>query len=166
MRPIPDLDGYFASEDGEVVSVRSGVPRVLATQIHKGYRRVTVGVMVCGRRERHRLDVHRLVLLAFAGRPSCEGMEARHLDGDSLNNCPANLAWGSRRENAADAIRHGTLGPGMRARHRKLSDVQVLEIRRRRREGESPRRIASDYGISRDYVRVLASGNAWKCLSG
>lgn len=51
--------------------------------------------------------VHRVVLEAFVGfRP--DGMECRHLDGDSLNNRIDNLRWGTPSENAWDRVVHGT----------------------------------------------------------
>lgn len=48
-----------------------------------------------------------MVCEAFHGlRP--EGMEVRHLDGNSQNDAASNLAWGTRSENIRDAVRHGT----------------------------------------------------------
>jgi hypothetical protein len=51
--------------------------------------------------------VHTLVAEAFHG-PRPAGMECRHLDGDKLNNTPANLRWGTATENNLDCVRHGT----------------------------------------------------------
>ena len=51
--------------------------------------------------------VHRVVAAAFHG-PAPEGHVVRHLDGDSLNNLPENLAYGTESENAYDTVRHGT----------------------------------------------------------
>jgi hypothetical protein len=51
--------------------------------------------------------VHRLMLLSFVGPPQ-PGQEVRHLDGDSLNNCLSNLAWGTHSENIKDMQAHGT----------------------------------------------------------
>jgi len=144
--------------------MRSGTIKVLKSQINRGYHRVTLSVRVNGRKERHRLEVHRLVLMAYAGLPSEDGMEARHLNGVSTDNRPCNLAWGTRQANTQDAIRHGTLGPGMRARHRRLTEAQVIEIRRRRAAGESPKMLAAEFGVCREYIPVLVSGKAWGCI--
>lgn len=164
MQPIPNLDGYFATEDGEVVSMRSGIAKVLATQNNGGYLRVTVSVRVAGVKERHRFEVHRLVLKAYAGTPADHALQARHLDGNSLNNKPSNLAWGTTADNAADAVRHGTLGPGMRSRRRRLTDVQVMEIRRRSRAGASKHHLAQEFGVHPEYIPKIVSGEAWSCL--
>lgn len=160
MRPIPNLSGYYATEDGRVVSVRSGFRRALKSQVYRGYHRVTVSVLVDGRRERHRFEVHRLILKAYAG-PPAEGMEARHLNGVSTDNRPANLQWGTRVENCADAIRHGTLGPGMKAHHRRLNREQVDEIIRRRNAGERSVELAKEFGVHRCYVPMLVRGACW-----
>lgn len=164
MRPIPNLSGYYATEDGEVASVRSGLVRVLKSQINRGYHRVTVTVRVNGKRERHRFEVHRLVLMAYGGLPQAGDQQARHLNGISTDNRPGNLVWGTREDNAQDAIRHGTLGPGMRARHRRLTEAQVIEIRRRRARGESPKALAEEFGVCREYIPVLVKGKAWSCI--
>lgn len=52
-------------------------------------------------------EVHRLVALAFLG-PRPDGMEVRHIDGDSTNPRVENLSYGSRSENARDMLAHGT----------------------------------------------------------
>lgn len=53
--------------------------------------------------------IHHLVLEAFVGKPPHDkyGAQARHLDGNSLNNHVDNLAWGTAQENADDRIGHG-----------------------------------------------------------
>lgn len=44
------------------------------------------------------LKAHRLICEAFNGAP--QGRQVcMHLDEDSSNNCPSNLAWGSQKEN-------------------------------------------------------------------
>ena len=83
------------------------------------------------------------------------------MNGQSLDNAASNLAWGTRADNVADAIRHGTLGPGMRARRRKLDDAQVAAIRRRHRGGEATKQIAVEFNIHPTYVLMLAKGKCW-----
>ena len=92
---------YAVSSRGRV---RSG-EKILRPGVGTTGYRATRLVGPDGRRRLYK--VHRLVLEAFVG-PCPEGQEARHLDGDRLNNALENLAWGTRSENAQDRTVHGT----------------------------------------------------------
>jgi hypothetical protein len=60
-------------------------------------------------RKRRKTRVHVAVATAFHG--TCpEGQQARHLDGDPLNNCCDNLKWGTPKENSEDQVRHRLKG--------------------------------------------------------
>lgn len=159
--PIPGLVGFYASEDGRILSTRSGEQREIKQRENRGYMQVTVGVKVNGAAERHRRTVHRLVLLAFRGVPNDPSAHGRHLNGNSLDNHIDNLAWGSPLDNASDAMRHGTLGVGMRSRRRKLNEAQVTEIKSRKTGGESVATIAKDFGIHPKYIYHLMDGRCW-----
>ncbi|MCF7545564.1 NUMOD4 domain-containing protein [Pseudomonas petrae] len=165
MKDVPNLEGYFATEDGEIVSVRSGSKRIIKQRLNDGYYVVTLAVSVGGLRQRHRLQAHRLILMAYAGLPAADRNIARHLNGQSTDNRSVNLAWGTAKDNAQDSIRHGTLGPGMKARRRKLTDVQVREIIARRKAGESSARLSIEFGVHEHYIPRLCSGKAWPCLA-
>ena len=87
MKPIPGHPHYFATQDGSIVSVRSGSPRRLATRWHKGY--LHCNIKVAGRCVK--TPVHQLVLAAFSG-PRPAGCLGRHLNGLPVDNQPDNLA--------------------------------------------------------------------------
>jgi len=111
--------------------------------------------------------VHRLVLLAFAG-PCPEGMECRHLDGNSKNNQLKNLKWGTKKDNGEDRVRHGTskgAHPGEEHHNAKLSAGQVREIRKRARNGERPCNLAREFVISESIIRRIRDGMGWKSIS-
>jgi hypothetical protein len=59
-----------------------------------------------GRRGAPRLPVHCMVALAFLG-PRPQGAVVRHLNDDPRDARLANLRYGSRAENFADAVRNG-----------------------------------------------------------
>jgi hypothetical protein len=105
-RAIPRHPPYEASCWGRVRNGRTG--RVLVPHDKDGYLRVDLGPS-------KRL-VHALVLEAFAG-PCPPGHEARHVHDPTRDNCALwNLAWGTKKENGADRVRHGTSrgrGPDM-----------------------------------------------------
>lgn len=109
--------------------------------------------------------VHLLVLEAFSGLKP-QGMEARHLDGVRSNNNVLNLAWGTRLENAADRVAHGTAPVGAKNPRSKLDDEQVLEIFERCAAGEPFAAIACDYGVSDITVSHIFCGRTWGHITG
>lgn len=112
---------------------------------------------------RRRFYVHRAVLLAFVGPPS-EGQECRHLDGDKRNNRLENLCWGTSKENVADQVLHGTLVRGSGQSQAKVTEADVLEIRRRAAAGRYgiQRQLAREFGISDTVVSLIVSRKKWQ----
>ena len=78
--------------------------------------------------------VHRMVLEAFVG-PCPEGMECCHEDGDKSNNRLSNLYWGTHKENSDDSVRLNLTTKGTKNGMAKLSEFDVIEIRRLYRNG-------------------------------
>lgn len=108
-RAIAGFEGFYSVSN--IGRVRRDAPaqnswpgRILKTAINaSGYR--LVSLYRPGYRGACR-EIHALVAQAFLG-PRPDGMHTRHLDGDSLNNCVENLAYGTPSENAQDRIAHG-----------------------------------------------------------
>lgn len=121
-RPIPGHDGYEASNLGRIRSwkCRNGrgkalarAPNVLKQNVQSKTRYHSVELFCNGSGVR-RL-VHHLILESFVGMRTTARHEARHVhDNDRSNNAIANLAWGTRVENMADKVRHGTVASGER----------------------------------------------------
>ena len=123
-REVPSDPDYFASSAGRV---RGKSGRVMSPYVGRhGYELLTV----CHEKQYLR-KVHRMVCEAFNG-PAPEGSRshARNLDGNRLNNRAENLAWGTPKDNSADALHHGTRVQGMQQPDAKLSDDDVREVRR------------------------------------
>ncbi len=161
--PIPEYDGYFASEDGEILSfVKSrNKPRKLKPITSKDGHKY---VFAYQSGEMSKLWIHRAVLLAWVGPPE-NGQEARHLNDNPADNSILNLAWGSRLENVDDKRRNGRLPVGERAGTHKLTEKQVLEIRRLHGT-MSLRQTARRYGVSHTCIRRAALGIKWAYLEG
>lgn len=122
-RDIPGLDGYRAGSDGTVWSCwRRGMPKGARPGMAYGSEKTNEWRQVRGRiatsrgtyryfktrYSKNKLHaIHRVVLESFVG-PRPEGQECRHLNGNPLDNRLENLCWGTRKENAHDAIKHGT----------------------------------------------------------
>lgn len=156
-RPIPGLDGYFATADGLIISRKSWKELVRSPRVDKwGYQTLVLS----GRS----FFVHRLVLLAFVG-PCPDGLVTRHLDGDAKNNAVSNLAYGTHQQNMEDRRAHGRNAFGARNSNAKLTDDLVTEIRRKCVDSPRARRtLASRFGVSADTIRAILNRKTWRHL--
>jgi hypothetical protein len=103
--------------------------------------------------------VHRAVLSAFRGKEE-KHLECRHLDDDPANNHIINLEWGDRFQNVADKRRNGGMPVGERSGTHKLTEKQVLQIRKQ--YGKiTLREMARQYGVSHTTIRRAALGIKW-----
>lgn len=161
-RPIPGFDGYEASNLGRVRSWRARYGRRTRPLIRKLIPNVRTGyldVMLWGKKPRLR-KVSQLILEAFVGlRPA--GYETRHLDGNITNNRLDNLAWGTRRNQFDDQVRHGTDTRGERNGGAKLSHVQVRIIRRMLKAGHVQTWVAKRFGVSDATVTRIKKGQRY-----
>lgn len=158
MRAIPKYQGYYADENGCIYSTRSGYLHRLIQQIHKGYYYVHIRQSEPTVRW-VKFPVHQLILFAYVGeRPADK--ECRHLNGNALDNRLDNLCWGTKKENSADTIRHGTaacLRHGERAIAAKLSNKQVEQIRSLHSQGYKQIDIAKRFSISQHHVSDIVN---------
>ena len=160
-RPVPDYNGYFASNLGRVISTKRSIPVPLKQFFHCRYYKVNLSHKDKGS---HPNTVHRIVLSAFKGNcpPNCEGS---HLNGDPSNNHLSNLKWESHKDNMQRKKGHGTSIQGERNPLAKLTEPEVLAIR----EEYSPRKttarcLALKYKVSVCTIRDIVGGHKWKCL--
>ncbi len=103
--------------------------------------------------------IHTLVAEAFIGRRP-DGMECRHLDGNAENNNFRNLAWGTHQQNIDDRNSHGTSNQGERQGSHKLTEKDVLEIRRIYC-GHGVR-LAQRYGVKKATIFAVVARRTWK----
>ena len=104
--------------------------------------------------------IHATVLDAFVG--VCpEGQECRHLDGNKRNNRLANLAWGTKKENAADALRHGTYRRGETCGTAKATTALVKRIRKMRATGLGQQLIADTVGLAQSSISSILRRQTW-----
>jgi hypothetical protein len=106
--------------------------------------------------------VHRLVLETFVG-PCPPGHQCCHWDGVPSNNHLENLRWGTPKDNADDTLRHGRRAVGARVRA-KLTEPEVLEIRRLSAGGCPARQLAARFGVSSQNIMLIVSRRTWKYL--
>lgn len=167
--PIPEYPGYEASTHGRIRSNARGQPRrnrwgtitiysirerILKQRVGQGY--CYVGIRNVGARGAP-VGVHCLVLRAHTG-PPAPGQECRHLDGDRSNNRLGNLKWGTRKENAADRVLHGTHHRGEASPTSRLTDEQAEEIRE---ASGSHAEVARHFGVSATTIWRIRNGQAY-----
>lgn len=156
-RPVRQADpGYEVSDLGRVRAVRERVTRILTQRIERNYPVVSLRV----NKKSKDFRVHQLVLYNFVPPPEGEYFVC-HYDDDKQNNNLSNLYWGTRSENARDAIRNGKAKIGEERTQAVLTEDQVREIHARRKSGEKLRDIAESYGVDRSLVGKILKGVKW-----
>ena len=157
IKRVPSWPKFHAREDGRIVGPSGRVLKAFPDP--RGYYRVNY--FDAGKWTQ--IGVHFLVCEAFHG-PRPAGYHVAHGDGDRSNNTPRNLRWATPQENEADKIRHGTALIGERHHQAKLTEVSVLEIRRRRDSGEPLGTIATDFGVSKECISSITNRKTWRHL--
>jgi DNA-binding NarL/FixJ family response regulator len=105
------------------------------------------------------------MLEVFVGPPPA-GALGLHRDDDRLNNSLENLYWGDWVSNSKDRHQNGRANVGEKNGQARLTDEQVAEIFRRRRQGELLTSIAKDFNISPSNVSAIGVGRSWAWLTG
>ncbi len=108
--------------------------------------------------------VHPFVLSSFKGIRKSKQI-CRHLDGIKTNNNVSNLEWGTSKENMADSIKHRTMQRGSRHYMSRLSEYDVLDIRRRFFR-TSPKKsnsteLSVEYKICKDTLYHIIRRETW-----
>lgn len=180
-RDIPGYEGrYQASNMGQVRSLSGMISRVCAcgcgavsSVVHHGrvlkhqYRGGKIKPYAVVDMDKTSRPVHHLVLLAFVG-PRPEKAQGCHRNDNQLDNRLENLYWGSWHENRADAERNGVLKVNRGTKHgmARLTDEQVLEMRRLRATGMTCEEIGKRFGVGVEHAHAVVTGRTWKHLPG
>lgn len=158
--PIPKHDGYYASKDGRILSMKRKNPAILKPiQSKDGHLYVFLYDNGYAKKE----WVHRLVLLAWDREPK-KGEITRHLNDVPNDNRIENLCWGTYLENTEDKRKNGKMPFGEEVTYHKLSEKQVIEIREKYARDKSLRDLSKEYGVSANTILQIAKGNKWKHL--
>jgi hypothetical protein len=105
--------------------------------------------------------MHRLIYkMAHGEIPST--VIVRHLCGNRKCVRLTHLAAGTREDNAADMVMHGTVMRGEKNPQARLRETDVIDIRRRRAAGEKLHDIAADYDITFQTVHDIAARRRWR----
>ena len=165
-RQVPGFPWYRVSEDGEIQSKwRRGNNKYRKSdewhplkcwKDENGY----LSVALCdGKSKPKTFRLHRIIAKTFLGDPpnnSC----VRHLDGNPENNAVKNLAYGTYAENENDKKRHGTWNG--RYEGATLNFEKANEIRALYASGETQKRLAEIYSVSRPTITRIINKTIWR----
>lgn len=129
-----------------------------------GYGRLIVGSRTNGTRKS--VSAHRASYEHFVGKIPV-GMEVCHKCDNPCCINPNHLFLGTRQENIDDRESKGRNNPpkGEKNGRAKLSEIDVLEMRAKRKTGMSFQKIADEYGVHKKTVMDAVSGKNWASVS-
>jgi len=109
--------------------------------------------------------LHRLLAIAFIPNPENKPF-INHKDGNKLNNSLENLEWCTMSENRQHAYNTGLQNPTSGEIHGmcKLTENQVIDIRKRINNGEMNNEISKIYNVSHTLISKIKNRNRWKHL--
>ena len=112
------------------------------------------------------IRIHRLVALAFIGPPPDPKMEINHKNGVRDDNRVENIEWVTKSENVKHAFRIGLrCWKGENHPTSKLTENQVLEIKRLIRDGLGNTEIAKRYNVKHYTISKIRTGDNWPHVS-
>lgn len=166
---IPGYEKYDVSNLGRVRSYcqpgfKKAAPtpqRILkAGKNREGY----LSVSLSSNQGRRKIDIHRLVALAFIGPPP-DGMIVCHKDDNPANNNLENLKYGTLSENSYDALRNGrrSILYGEDHNKAKLTAKQVNEIRQLYATGAYTLvELGKMFGVHHTNISLIVKRKTWQ----
>ena len=150
--------GYRVDDNGSVISPR-GITRKLATKDRSGHKVSTFTVGFRG--GSFPVPVHKLAAYQLYGDKCFEpGMNIRHLNGNSQDNSPKNLALGTGSDNCMDVPEHRRKAHARHAsscRKDKIPESKKQKIRSDRSSGMSYRELHRKHGVSKSTLSIMFS---------
>ena len=172
-KAIPGFPGYEISDHGGVRSywgrISNGIGkgcRMVLSLCPQKYFGQYIGssgyIQVRLRRDGRGYNkrVHQMILEVFVG-PCPPGLDACHEDGNRLKNRLDNLRWDTRKSNIRDTKRHGTAPIGVKHGMAKLTEEEVIEIRRLHAIGLFHREIAVMFNVCPGTVGQIIRRKIW-----
>lgn len=160
-RPVVGHCNYLVSNFGRIYSLRrrrsKGGFLKIQTNL-KGYKHV--GLTKEGREIT--ATVHRIVCMAFLENP--DNLPAiNHKDGKKANNFVSNLEWCTNSENLQHALEAGLRIPPKNEKHwnAKLSNEDVINIKKRLANGERAYMILKGYNVSYQCILDIKNRRRW-----
>lgn len=151
---IPDYPNYDITPSGIVTNIK--LNKVITPVSYNGY----LSVRLSRNKKLHHKSLHRLVYRVFKGEIP-PGMHIDHMDGIRTNNSIDNLRVVTPAENNTNRL---FLRRGTEVNTNKLTEQQVMDIRKSKSNGMSGPELAKQYGVAKSTINRIAKGYTWKHL--
>jgi len=142
---------YIVSSSGVIINENSG--RKLKDHSNgRGYRKTTL--TISGKQVQR--YVHRLVAELYVENPNNLN-QVNHKDGDKSNNHYSNLEWVTSLANVTHAIKNGFFPKSTEYWNSKLTELDILEIFRLKKEGWKQYVIAKKFSVSKSTISEVVN---------
>lgn len=159
---VKGLDRLVQHSTAGSMFVRKGTMLTEGTLTGAGYLVVTLSH---GKNIKFVKKVHQLVAQVFITNPDNK-MFVNHKDGNKQNNNDWNLEWSTIDENNDHAIETGLNNQtGINNGNVKLTEADVLMIRRLINSGISQYSLARTYNVSQFCISAIKTGKSWSHLN-
>jgi predicted XRE-type DNA-binding protein len=109
-----------------------------------------------------RFSIHRLVALTFIPNPN-NYSQVNHKNDIKDKNYIKNLKWGTQKQNVHDAIKNGIFSMGEKHYIAKLSNKQIIEIRKMWSSGDFYQtEIAKKFNVHHTNISLIVNCKSWK----
>jgi len=116
-------------------------------------------------KRRPKFSCHRIIAKAFVSGFQ-DGLHINHINGVKTDNRPENLEWVTNQENVSHAWKTGLVDlKGENAPGHKLTQKQVIEIRKAIRLGITANSLAIIAGVSPSTIYLIEKGKRWASLA-
>ena len=155
-------NSYMVSTDGMVKRVETD--RILKQKLDKD-NYLSINMSMGGRGNTKQVFVHRLVAEAFI--PNAENKAlAKHIEGNAINDCVANLKWVTPRENVEHSIKIGLKNNdhGSLSCNSKLSPNEINYCRKMyqpRSKLYGCRALAKRFGVSKSTMSYILNNKTY-----
>jgi len=167
-KPVDDFPGYDVSNLGRTRSWRNNrgkldsIPHFIKPNISSDKR-----LRITPRKNSKTFSrsIHILVLEAFiCKRP--KKMLGCHSDDNCWNNRLWNLKWATIQTNLNDQKQNNKILKGEQNGNARLTEKQIIDIRKRHANGERASKLAKEFGVLRTHITDIKSGRVWKHVGG
>lgn len=159
-KPIKGFESYYEVSDLGNIRRNGNMLKQMYNK-QTGYFSVTLSVD--GKTTRK--YTHRLVAMAFIPNPENKP-QVNHKDCNKTNNVVINLEWATNKENNTHAWANGInyhsptqIGEG--SSNHKLTNADILEIRRKALTYSNHKSIAAEYGVARSTISRIVKKTYW-----